>query len=101
MSFPVLGPTLTTQHLSRERKEKTHLNEATPLVNNQGATRITCRGGDAVGKDLGLRTHITTKEPSLTFASVGVSIGIHTSSAEEPGGDYLRDVLDFFITWGA
>lgn len=40
---------LTTWHLPTDKKVETHLNKATPLVNNQRAARIAYRKGEADG----------------------------------------------------
>ena len=100
-NFTALGPVLTARRLPVVRKGETHLNEATPLVNDQGTTRISYRRREAVGKDSWASgTCSITEEPLLTFTSVGVSIGAHPSRAKEPGGDHLMDVLDFLVACG-
>jgi len=71
----LLPPPLVFADIHDAPADHADLNETTPLVNNQGTTRI-------------------------TSASIGVSIRIHPSSAKEPGGDHFRDVFNFVIACG-
>lgn len=70
-----LLPPLVSADIYYSPANHTNLNEAASLVNNERA-------------------------PGISFACVGVSIGIHPSCAEEPWSDHLRGIFDLLIALG-